>query len=83
MHKGVRKRILREAFKKEYPPAITKRYDKSAFATPLYHWMKKDVERFNEMGFNEKFELKNVRDQGLKWRLITFSIWANKFNISY
>lgn len=48
IHKGVRKYILREAFKNELPEEIYKRYDKYGFPTPQELWTRQNMPYFLE-----------------------------------
>lgn len=64
IRKGVRKFVLREAFKKDLPKMISQRYDKLGFPTPQERWTSENAEQVNELfrkaviGLPEIFEAK-------------------------
>ncbi len=95
IHNGIRKHILREAFKEVIPEPIYNRHDKMGFVTPTNNWMRemrKEIRPyFEENGgevFNKKKLIKDF-DQFFNpstnlenfriFKFISFAIWEKVF----
>lgn len=96
INRGIRKFILRESFKDEFPKIIYNRHKKMGFPTPLKVWMTENHEDYKKLlieSLETNIFSENIIDDFNKekqkkysnyltfWRIIIFSKWIKKFNV--
>jgi asparagine synthase (glutamine-hydrolysing) len=79
--KGIRKKILRESFKADFPQKIYKRYDKSAFSNPLQSWLKNNEVSYREILIKNGYNSNKVKDLNTLWRMLGYHYWKQNFNV--
>ena len=96
INSGKRKYIIREACKNYLPTKIYNRHDKMGFVTPQEVWMKSHSNFFKPLydqideitnGFIDTHKLSyedflNTFGDKLLWKVIIFSQWVKRFNVT-
>ncbi len=83
---GVRKYLLREAFREELPEKVYRRYDKIGFETPLTKGLLKKITslEYDDLWKSKKSWLSQfpVSNKAEKWRAVSFASWHSTFFVN-